>query len=291
MLMLALALAAAPMQDALPLPEGNAYVRALVDRHRLREDAVDSYAYDLTEQREELDGKGRATRRESRRYQVFHVRGRAVRTLVEENGAPLPRGRAEREAGEARAQAQAIGAGRVAVERPALRLSEVLARCDFRTVAREDVGGRPALVLEFQPRPDAPADGGLGGQPRSGVSPQGPRAGIHSRSEPPKAGDRFLRRLAGRVWIDEAEGQVVRAQIRNTAPFRVAGGLGASVSAFEMSLEYRKVDGAVWLPLHRQTTVSGRKLLLKTFRVRSTSTYGEFRRFSVEADEKVHADR
>lgn len=41
-----------------------------------------------------------------------------------------------------------------------------------------DLGGRR------QPLPLSP-DGGLGAQPRSGVSPQGPRAGIHSRASSP----------------------------------------------------------------------------------------------------------
>lgn len=261
MLALALALAAAPPVDA--LPDGDAYVRALVGRHRQREQLLDSYAYDLTEQREELDGRGAARSRQSRRYQVFHVRGRAVRTLVEEDGTPLSADRARRAADDARAQAEAIARGRVALEQPALQLSEVLDRCAFRTVAREDVDGRTALVLDFEPRGEAP------------------RAGR----------GRLLHRLRGRVWIDEAEGQVVRARLRNTAPFRVAGGLGASVSSFAMDLEYRQVDGAVWLPLSRQTTVSGRKLLVKSFRVRSTSTYGGFRKFVVDAQEAVGKER
>jgi len=236
-----------------PLPEGNAYVRALVERHRERELLADSYAYDLSEEREELDGQGRVRRRESKRWEVFHVQGRPVRTLVEENGRTLPPKRAAREAAEARRQAAAIASGAVVVERPAVRLSRLLEASAFTTVGREDVDGRPALLLEFAPRAGA------------------------------AGGDRALRRLAGRVWIDEAEGQVARAAFHNTEPLRVKHGLFASVSRLEVELEFRKVDGLVWLPKSRRATVSGRKLLFSGFRLRTTTRYASFRRFSVDA--------
>jgi hypothetical protein len=240
-----------------PLPEGNAYVRALVERHRERELLADSYAYDLTEEREELDGQGRVRRRESRRGVVFHVQGRPVRTLVEENGRALPPKRAAREAAESRRQAAAIASGAVAVERPAVRLSRLLEASAFTTVGRDDVDGRPALRLEFAPRAGAAT-----------------------------GGDRALRRLAGRVWIDEAEGQVVRAAFHNTEPLRVRHGLLASVSRLEVELEFRKVDDLVWLPKSRRATVSGRKLLFAGFRLRTTTRYGSFRRFTVDAHDE-----
>jgi len=60
--------------------------------------------------------------------------------------------------------------------------------------------GKPTYALrELRPgaevRPPAASedDGGLGAQPRSGVSPQGPSAGIHSRREPPEAQPRARR--------------------------------------------------------------------------------------------------
>ena len=57
-----------------PLPEGNAFVRSLVGAQRQREEAL--YTYDVTEASERLDREGRARRRETRSYEVFHVKGR-----------------------------------------------------------------------------------------------------------------------------------------------------------------------------------------------------------------------
>ena len=43
-----------------PLPEGNAYVRALVARQRHREEALNRYTYDMEEIEESLDAQGLA---------------------------------------------------------------------------------------------------------------------------------------------------------------------------------------------------------------------------------------
>ena len=72
-----------------PLPEGNAFVRGLVGAQRQREEAVSLYTYDVTEVRDELDRDGRTRRRETRAYEVFHVKGRPVRRLVAKDGRPL----------------------------------------------------------------------------------------------------------------------------------------------------------------------------------------------------------
>ena len=240
-----------------PLPEGNAYVRGLVEKQRHREEILDQYTYDLASVREDLDEAGRVKERETRRYEIFFVKGRPVRRLVEEDGRPLSAARQQREDREAREMAEAVRSGRAVTEQPRVRLSAILDRYDFRAVAREDVAGRTAIVLEFQPRP-----GDLGLE-----------------------GDRYLRRLGGRIWVDEAEQEVVRTEITNLAAIKVGSVLGASVSSLSMRIDFRKVDDAIWLPAEDETLVSGRALIFKKFRRRFRRTYGNYRRFSVESTE------
>jgi hypothetical protein len=240
-----------------PLPEGNVYVRGLVDKQRHREEVLDQYTYDLLSVREELDDGGAVKGRETTRYEIYFVKGRPVRRLVEENGRPLSPARQAREDREARALAEAVRTGTAVSERPGVRLSAILDRYDFRAVAREDVAGRTAIVLEFQPRPGDLA----------------------------LEGDRYLRRLGGRIWVDEAEQEIVRTELANLAPLKVGSGLGASVSSLSLRIDFRKVDGAVWLPSEDETLVSGRALLFKKFRRRFHRTYGNYRRFSVESAE------
>jgi hypothetical protein len=242
--------------EAPSLPDGNAYVRGLVDKQRHREEALDLYTYDTLEARDELDERGAVKESRSRRYETFFVLGRPVRRLVEEDGRPLSPARQAREDRAAREVAEAVRSGRAVVERPGVRISAILDRYDFRAVGREGVAGRPAIVLEFAPR----------------------------AGERKVENDRLLRRVHGRVWVDEQEAEVVRAELANLAPLKFGGGLGASVSSLSTRIEFRKVDDAVWLPAEDETIVAGRMLLFKKFRTRLRRTYGAYRRFSVDSE-------
>jgi hypothetical protein len=243
--------------EAPPLPEGNAYVRGLVEKQRHREEVLDLYTYDTLEVRDELDDRGAVKDSRSRRYETFFVLGRPVRRLVEEDGRPLSPAKQAREDREAREMAEAVRSGQAVMERPGVRLSAILDRHDFRAVGREPVAGRPAIVLEFTPR----------------------------HGERKIENDRLLRTVHGRLWVDEAEEEVVRAELANLAPLRIGRGVGASVSSLATRIEFRKVDDAVWLPAEDETIVAGRMLLFKKFRTRLRRTYGAYRRFSVDLEE------
>jgi hypothetical protein len=253
----AVAVLAAVLAADAPLPEGNAYVRGLAARQRQRAEVLDTYSYDLISVREDLDGKGRVTRRRTQVYETFFVGGRPVRRLVSEDGRPLDGKQQARADRDVEDRVEAIRKGQAAEERPGARLLVILERFDFRTAGRDDIEGRPAIVLDFVPQPG--------------------KRDIE--------GDAALRQLTGRLWVDEAEREIVRAEIRNRGPIKLAWGLGASVSSLEIRTDFRKVDGAAWLPVRDETLAAGRLLLLKRFRTRVTRSYGNYRKFEVDVQE------
>jgi hypothetical protein len=59
----------------------------------------------------------------------------------------------------------------------------------------------------------------------------------------------------------------------------------AKVSEAEARVAFAKVADDTWLPSRIETRGKGRVMLLKGFHVRSTLTYGRFRRFEVETSE------
>jgi len=243
----------------LSLPDGNALVGELARKQRRWEEILNSYTYDVDVVREELDKDDRVTKRESRRFEVFYVKGRPVRRLVAEDGRPLGADQQAKVDEDVQEKVDAINQERVALETPAVRLSQILERYDFRAVGRETIDGRPAIVLEFTALP--------GSRPL-------PR-------------DDVLRNLAGRVWMDEAEREVVRAEVHNTAGMKFLLGLGASVSLVSGTFEFRKVGDTLWLPVRDETRADGRMFLFKTFRKRVVHTYGNFRRFDAQSDERL----
>lgn len=256
--MAAVLLLAAALAQAADLPEGNAYVRGLIGAQKKHEEAVNRYTYDELEVREELDGKGAVKKRRSRLYEVFHVKGRPVRKLASENDQPLSPARLRRVEREVAKKVEAILAGETVAERPGVRLSTILERYDFRAVAREDVDGRTAIALDFVPRP----------------------------GKRPLANDSRLRQLAGRIWVDEAERQVVRAQLRNLEPVKFALGIGGKLSHLDLELRFRKLEDGVWLPREIRGDFQGRKLF-SSFHVRNTQSFERYRVFEVQSEEQV----
>jgi hypothetical protein len=149
--------------------------------------------------------------------------------------------------------------GRAAAEQPGVRLSRVLERYDFAFAGREDREGRCALVFDFAARP-----------------------GSYDLDR-----DAVLRRLAGRLWVDEEERAVARVDVRNTSGLRFGLGLGASVSTLGFGAEFARMEDGVWLPRRVEASAAGRKLLLRSFRTRTTTTFSGYRRFAIDVEERV----
>jgi hypothetical protein len=257
MLMAAAASSGAGVPADAPLPEANAFVHGLAERQRRHEDSLNDFSYDMREVEETLDKKGAVTKSRTRDFEVFHVQGAPVRRQVAENGVPFTPERQAREDGEVEKRIREARK-RNSPTRKGGALSEVLARYTFRSVAREDVDGRPAVVMDFTPR-------------------SGKRD---------LEGDWVLRSLAGRIWVDEQEREIVRAELHNTSKMKAYLGL-ASVSQFGFAARFRKVQDGVWLPLRLESHVTGRLALFKVIRARTTQTYSGYRRFQVDAEEKV----
>ena len=253
----------ASAQDDNALPEGNAYVRSVIGGARPQDALINDYSYDVEESRERLDKDGDTTSRETRRYEVYFVKTRPVRRLDSRNGAPLsPSEQAEVDR-RAEAHAKAIAEGQTVSEQPGLRLSTLLDSFDFKTVAREEREGRPTLVLDFEPRKKA-----------------------DSKAQGDRAAEAVTRILIGRLHVDEADLRVARLEARNAPGQKASVATGVKVGTFELLMEYGAIDGQVWLPRKVVTLATGRAFLFKTFRIRSTTTYSNYRRFRVETEEK-----
>jgi hypothetical protein len=257
--LLALWVAAAPAaQDpSAPLPEARVLLDGLPERQRAFEAAINDYTYDLETVTEKLDKKKAVVSRKSLQYEVFFVKAKRVRRLVGEDGQLLSAQRQAKVDQEVEKHVQNVIKGK-ARPRESTDLSEILERYDFRSTARELVDGRPTIVMDFEPRP----------------------------GKRDLEGDVVLRRLAGRVWIDEGERAIVRAEIRSTGKIKIALGLGASIGAVSVTSEFVKVEDGLWLPRRIQSEVDGRVLLVKGVRERNTGTFSRYRRFQTESEER-----
>jgi hypothetical protein len=254
---LAFGLVALPPAD---LPQPRELLDGLAQRQQRFEEVLNDYTYDLEVVDEKLDKRGAVTSLKRQQYEIFFVRRKEVRRLVAEDGVPLSAERQAKVDADVQRRVDEVLKGKAPPPKgDDVELADIIDRYQFRSVAREDVGGRPAIVLDFEAQP----------------------------GKRDLKGDGILRRLAGRVWVDEAERVVARAEIHATGNIKVAWGLAASIGQAEVVTEFIKVEDGVWLPQKVQTRVQGRLLLLKGIHQRTTGSFTRYRRFGADSSEVV----
>lgn len=135
-------------------------------------------------------------------------------------------------------------------------MDDILRVYDIRLVRREEVRGRPAIVLTLTPRP--------------GVKPSVEDAAP-------------MTKLRGRAWVDERDFEVVRADLESTDTINLGWGLLARIgSGTTLSFERQKVNDEVWLPARVTAHPKARIALVKRFDAEIISDYSDYRKFTVD---------
>jgi len=114
---------------------------------------------------------------------------------------------------------------------------DLFKRFDLQIVRREILNGRPTLVVDFQPA---------------------------QRKVPERSlKERFINKTAGRVWVDEQDFAVARANLRLTGKVKVVGGLVGSVSSFTFSSTRERTGDGLWFSRKVDWHLEGRELLFQ----------------------------
>jgi len=93
--------------------------------------------------------------------------------------------------------------------------------------------------------------------------------------------DRLLNKVSGKVWIDEQDYEISRADLHLAENVSAWGGMLASVRKFLFRLEQTKVDEAVWLPSFVDGYIDGR-ILIRSLHMRLKQQNSDFRRIETE---------
>jgi hypothetical protein len=114
-------------------------------------------------------------------------------------------------------------------------LAELVTRFQFTLDGRETINGRPALVLEFQPDSD--------------------HLPVHSYK------DNFINKAAGRVWVDESDYAIAKADLHLTQRVNVFGGLLGAVWKFTYSFERERTPEGLWYARRVDWHLEGREVV------------------------------
>lgn len=124
---------------------------------------------------------------------------------------------------------------------------EVLSRFDFNLNGREEIEGRRVLILDFKPaNRDLPVRGFL---------------------------DRFVNRMAGRLWVDESESVIVKADLRLVETVSFVAGIAGAVYQLDCEFKRSRTEDGLWYTPEYQWRVDWRELFSrKVVTVRETKT-------------------
>jgi hypothetical protein len=245
---------------------------------------VNEYTFMRKITERELNDRGEVKKEKVNVYEVYPYIGSGwIQKHVSENGVPLTPERAAKEEkrvaeelekaerntpkveaalakARARREAKKKEKGADAVEDDdEVNVSTFLRACEFVSPRRERFQNRDTIVFDFRVRP--------GFRPKT-------------------RGESLISKLAGVIWVDPSERQVMRLEARLVEGFKMGGGLVASIKpGAAMSFEQTRLPDGVWLPRFSQVNVSARMFLFAGMTINQTNEFSDYKRFSAKVGE------
>lgn len=130
-------------------------------------------------------------------------------------------------------------------------VDDAVAVFEARFVGREVIEGRRVLVADLTPLASARV------RTREG---------------------RWMKHFAGRIWVDEAQFQVVRLDMRAFEDVTIGWGIVGRIHEDSRLLYRRRLFENFWVPAELTYKATGRTLLFRPFEFEITTTYSDYRR-------------
>jgi len=247
-----------------PLPSVEQILRKTIERAQWAEEQKleSKYAFSQHSVQEELDSQGKLKKRRDTVYQVFPIEDVSYARAVLRDARPLSAKELKEEQKRERKFREALAREKKKPLQPKKRddddiefNEEVAAKYHFSLLGRETVEGRPVFVLAFEPKTkDLP---------------------VRRRI------DNFLNQLGGKLWIDEQEYEIARAEVRLLEPVRLWSGVLGSLRELDLLWEQTRLEDGAWLTRHVAGEMSGR-VLFKSLNLSFNSDYADFQRAAPE---------
>jgi hypothetical protein len=128
---------------------------------------------------------------------------------------------------------------------------ELMAKYSFKLIGHDSINGRSAYVVGFEPASDnLPTE---------------------------RLIDRLTNRLGGKIWVDEEDFEIARAQVALRSEVNLWRGVLGNLRKCNFTVERSRVDDQVWFNTLTNGEFEGRKLLEPTH-VRTRSESSNFRK-------------
>ncbi len=225
------------------------------------------YTYLQREEEHRLDGKDQVKSSESKTYEIMVLYEEPVRKLIAKDDKPLSEGDARKEDDKIqkiieKRKKESEDDRRKRLEKQNKEqeegrrfVKEIADAYNFRYAGEATLDGRKSLVIDADPRPGY---------------------------EPRMKNAKFLPKFGFRVWLDEAEKQWVKLDIRCIDTVSVGLFLLRLHKGSNIQIEQVRVNDEVWLPRHVALKLDARLALLKGVNLTEDVTFRDYKKFRTD---------
>jgi hypothetical protein len=196
------------------------------------------YAYEKSALSEGLDDTGKPIKTTRKTYQVTPVQGIPFARLIRINNrelTPEELKAQDRKEQEFRRNIAEKDPKTAAEDEEDTLNDKLVQRYDFKVEKRDWRDHRPVLVLSFRPK--------------------------KAKTSEKRVEDKVLNRLAGQVWVDEAEAEVVEVHVGLTEDLALGWfGMIGSIKQCDVRIERQRLPEDVWVDKIFEISLGGRKV-------------------------------
>lgn len=234
---------------------------------------LEKYTYVQTITDRVFDQKGNLQDKDSEAFELTFYKGNRLRRQIEKNGQPLTAKDLEEENKRLEKRIREIEKKEADKQRKAaagstdedsqdrrVKITDILRASKLLNPRRERFRSRDVIVFDFEPNPSY---------------------------KPVKDYEKFFGKMAGVIWIDDTDKQVARVEVRLVSPFKIVGGLLASLKeGGTFVLEQDRVNNEIWLPTRADINLTIKVFLVKNLNAIQSSVYSNYQRFNVDSEKE-----
>jgi len=241
-------------------------IRRSVERDAYNFERFKNYTFLERVEERRYGRSGDLSSKEIQTYEFMLLGDRPYGKLVERDDKPLPAKEARREQEkldkESAKRQRESASDRAKQDRDRAEerryLREVPEAFVLTLQGTEQIGGRPVWIIGAQPKP--------------GYKPKLKRA-------------EMLAHLRGRIWVDQADYQWVKAEVEVINPISFGLGLVRLAPGSILDFDQVRVNEEVWLPAHISVRADARLVYLRKLREELDVTYRDYKKF--QADSRI----
>jgi hypothetical protein len=252
-------LAQAPSNQNQSIPDVPTLMQQVMQHQKEVDKIREDYTFREFQQTDDLDGDGHVKKSQTEEDEIFFVNGHHISRTVKKNGKELSPDDQKKEQDRVNKEVEKAlkTPPHRSVDGEEISISKILAVMKVSDPRRELLNGRSTLSFDFVGDPHAKTHGMM----------------LNA-----------AKKMSGTLWIDEADREVARLQVRFEDNFHIGAGLVATVqkgTSFEF--DQALVNHELWLPTGSEMHLGARVMLLKGYRQNIHIKDNDYQKFHAEA--------